>query len=97
MKEKLDALKAEFDENTASVQAKYLQSCEHLYLQVYRQFVQCINLCIISPSFFLLDDDNCHSTSQRHNIVNDPEADGVGSDYEDEAYIYGTFLILVYL
>nr|XP_011458872.1 PREDICTED: nucleosome assembly protein 1;4-like isoform X3 [Fragaria vesca subsp. vesca] len=58
IQEKLDALTAEFDENTASVQAKYLQSCEHLYLQ-------------------------------RHNIVNDPEADGVGSDYEDEAYIYG--------
>lgn len=102
MKEKYDALKAEFDENRASIQAKYLQSCELLYQKVYTQFVQCIYLCIISLSFFLFDDVNCHSNSQRYEIINgreeiDPKADGVSSDYEDEACIYGTCLILIYL
>ncbi|KAM5565880.1 hypothetical protein ABKV19_019741 [Rosa sericea] len=61
IQEKYDALKAKFDEDRTSIQAKYRQSCQLLY-------------------------------EQRYNIINDgesiePEADGVGSDSEEEAFV----------
>ncbi|XP_062019755.1 uncharacterized protein LOC133736316 [Rosa rugosa] len=34
IQEKYDALKAEFDKDRASIQAKYLQSCQTLYAQI---------------------------------------------------------------